>query len=345
MKCSSCNAENEEENVFCVACGYPVSPWGNSPAGAGNSVETEVIETGRPYISGQNFQPTPGHVPGPKPANKMLWVVMGVIAAVLAASGIFMLVNKNGATDTLPGHLGLFAQNSDRKELSEVAKQDVTNALQARADLLKNDSLPILDPSPNLILFSDSKAVPVTDLRLIQLDTISDDGSMKQLDFQVAPVEGKPDMKRIRVPAAMANGKYAFALLEGYINDGKHKFWAFQVRNSSKSDNGDALKGSSVELKPTPAPTPRPAVPPPATAAGAAPPAPGNTAVSITDYLILRAGPSQSYPKLRNLARGESVYIMAYSTNTESFKGRSAPFAQVRTNDGQTGWVFSAFLR
>lgn len=341
MNCSSCNAVNDSENVFCVVCGNPVSPWG----GSRNSIETEVIETGRPNTSGRNFQPTPGYVPGAKPGNKTLWVVLGALIAVLAAGGIFMLANRNGATDTLPDHLGLFAQNNDRKELSEVAKQDVTNALQARTDLLKNDSLPILDPSPYLILFADSKAVPVNDLRLIQLDTIGDDGSLKQLDFQVAPVEGKPDMKRIRVPAEMANGKYAFALLDGYINDGKHKFWAFQVRNSSKSSNGDALKGSSVGLKPTPPPAPKPVAPPPATAASVAPPAPGNTAVSVTDFLILRAGPGQSYPKLRNLARGESVYIMAYSTNTESFKGRAAPFAQVRTNDGQTGWVFSAFLR
>lgn len=345
MTCSICNAVNASEMVFCAACGNPLSQWGGPPAGAGNSIETEVIETGRQHFSSPNFQPASAYVSGPKPGNRLLWIAIGALAPLLVAGGIFVLLSKNGATGTLPDHLGLFAQNSDRKELSEVGKQDVTNALQARTDLLKNDSLPILDPSPNLILFSDSQAVPVNDLRLIQLDTIGADGSMKQLDFQVAPVEGKPDMKRIRVPAAMANGKYAFALLDGYLNDGKHKFWAFQVRNSSKSDNGDALKGSSVGLKPTPPPAARPAVPAPVTAARAAPPAPGNTAVSITDYLILRAGPGQSYPKLGNIARGESVYIMAYSTNTESFKGRSSPFAQVRTGDGRTGWVFSAFLR
>ena len=344
MNCVNCNAVNDNENVFCVACGNPVARRAGTPGGF-DSVETEVIETGRPYVSGQNFRPTPTHSPGPPAGNKTMWIVMGAIAAVLIAGGIYIFVLKNNTGDILPDHLGLFVQNNDRKELSEVTKQDVTNAIQAKTDLQKNDSLPVLDPSPNFILFSDAKAVPVNDLRLIQLDTIGDDGNMKQLDFQVAPVEGKPDMKRIRVPTAMANGKYAFALLEGFLNEGKHKFWAFQIRNSSKSDNGDSLKTTSVSLKPTPAPSPKAAAPPPATAASVAPPAPGNTAVSVTDFLILRSGPGQAYPKMRNLARGETVYILGYSTNTESFKGRSAPFAEVRTANGQVGWVFSAFLR
>jgi hypothetical protein len=347
MNCSNCNTVNNSENVFCITCGSPVSPVTGPLSGGFSSVDTEVINRVPPSAPVADFRLPPTYVADrPRPAdNKLLWIAMGAIAAALIAVGAYIFVVKNGPNEVLPDHLGLFVQNSDRKELNEIGKQDVSNAIQARNDLQKNDSLPVLDPTPNLILFSDSQAVPINDLRLIQLDTIGDDGSIKQLDFQVAPIEGKPDMKRIRVPAPMANGKYAFALLEGFFNDGKHKFWAFQVRNSTKSDNADALKASTVNLKAASPTPPKTAVPASVTTAAAAPPAPGNTAVSTTDYLILRAGPSQSYPKVRNLARGESVYILGYSTTTESFKGRSAPFAQVRTGSGQIGWVFSAFLR
>ncbi|MBK9529218.1 MAG: hypothetical protein IPO41_13105 [Acidobacteria bacterium] len=56
-------------------------------------------------------------------------------------------------------------------------------------------------------------------------------------------------MKRIRIPTQMAIGKYAFTC-HGYFNEGKHKFWAFQVRDSSKKANGDDLKAWTMAPKP-----------------------------------------------------------------------------------------------
>jgi hypothetical protein len=313
------------------------------------STETAVVPVGQVYPSIPQFNPTPGYSaehPIQNKSKKTIWFALGAIGLLGLGVGAFVLMNKTSVSETLPEHLGLFVQNNERNHVDEVRKEDVSNAIQAKNDLLKNDSVPTLDASPNLILYSDGKDIPINDLKLVPLDSIKDDGSMKQLDFQAAPVDGKPEMKRIRVPDALANGKYAFVLIDGFLNDGKHKFWTFQVRNSSKSDNGDALKSSSVALKPTPPPQPTgPRLPPPASAVNVAPPSPGNNAVSITDSLILRSGPSQSYPKIRNLARGESVTILSYSTNTESFKGRSSPFAQIRTANGQIGWAFSAFLR
>ena len=362
MICPNCNTVNDSENVFCVNCGAGVSSEMNianplntpnkpgfNPTPTSQSTETAVVPMGQGYAPAPSFNPTPGYsaeYPAQSKNKKTIWFVLGALGVVVIAAVSYLLINKNSISEALPEHLGLFVQNNERNHIDEVRKEDVSNAIQAKNDLLKSDTMPTLDASPNLILYSDGKDIPINDLRLVPLDTIKDDGSMKQLDFQAAPVEGKPEMKRIRVPDALANGKYAFVLLDGFLNEGKHKFWTFQIRNSSRSDNGDALKSSSVALKPTPPPQPSaPKMAPPASAINVAPPSPGNNAVSITDSLILRAGPSQSYPKIRNLARGESVTILSYSTNTESFKGRSSPFAQVRTANGQIGWAFSAFLR
>ncbi len=60
-------------------------------------------------------------------------------------------------------------------------------------------------------------------------------GTLKQINYQVVPIEGKPEMKRLRVPDGLANGKYAFALFDGFLDEGKHKFWAFQVKMPKKA--------------------------------------------------------------------------------------------------------------
>jgi uncharacterized protein YgiM (DUF1202 family) len=140
----------------------------------------------------------------------------------------------------------------------------------------------------------------------------------------------------------LANGKYAFALMDGFINDGTHKFWAFRVLNATKSDNGEALKASSLQVKPAASP----AAPARQPAAPSVPPPPGATlARSATNNLVLRSGPSQSSPKIRNLGSGEQVYILEYSSNSEVFKGTVSRYALVQTMNGQRGWVFAAYLK
>lgn len=370
MICSNCNTVNDDENVFCVNCGgginsgtasnvfqskgqIPVtavyndslaSPaYGNSPS---NSIETEVFQTNPHQRSKTNFSPAPigtGEYATKRSNRTALWVGLGIVAIVALAAGGFYVLNKPViSTETLPDHLGLFVQSKEKDRLDEIKKLDLANAVEAKDGLLKNESLPTLDTNPSLILYSDGKDIPLNDLRLVQIDTINADGSLKQIDFQAAPVEGKPEMKRLRIPDGVANGKYAFALFDGFLNDGKHKFWPFRVLNASKGDNGDALKTSSVQVKPTATPPPTaprqpvPSVPPPPG---------GSLAYSTTGNLVLRSGPSQASPKIRNLGRGERVYIIEYSSNTEVFQGRASRFAYVQTDNGQRGWAFAAFLR
>lgn len=314
----------------------------NTPA---NSIETEVFQTNPHQRSKTNFGLAPnrtGEYTVKRSNRTALWVGLGIIAIVALTGGGYYFVNRPDIPqEMLPDHLGLFVQSKERDRLDEIKKLDVTNALAAKDDLLKNESLPTLDSNPNLILYSDGKDIPLNDLRLVQLDTINADGSLKQVEFQAAPVEGKPEMKRLRVPDGVANGKYAFALLDGFLNEGNHKFWPFRVLNASKSDNGDALRSSSVQVKPTATPpaAPRqhlPSVPPPPG---------GSLAYSTTGNLVLRSGPSQTSAKIRNLGRGERVYIIEYSSNTEVFQGRASRFAYVQTDNGQRGWAFAAFLR
>ena len=267
-------------------------------------------------------------------------VLVGVIGICAAAFWYW----QRTTSEVLPDHLGFFAQSADRNRLDELKKIDLANAIDGRDSILKNDGLPTLDANPIVILYSDGKDVPISDLRLIQLDTIKEDGSFKQIEFQAAPIEGKPEMKRLRIPDGVANGKYAFVLIDGYLNDGKHKLWPFQVRTSGKNDNGNALRAVTVSLKPTPTPTPVVKTPTP-TPNVVPPPTGGTVAHCTTSNLVFRNGPSQDAYKLGNLRLGQKVYVLRYSENTEIFNGMESRFAYIQTEKGDTGWVFAAFLR
>jgi hypothetical protein len=369
MICSKCNTANDTENVFCVNCGNSL------PGSAANTVEIresappptvayspqgkapDTLETGHVRVSVPqppiHSYPAPSGLAAEPPVRRTsrVAIVFGVvltlgilIAIIAAAGGYFYFYRDTGpvAAEALPGHLGLFAQSKERDRVDEIKKFDFADAVVGKDEILKTDAIPTLDTEPNLLLYSDGSDIPLSDLRLVQIDTINADGTFKQIDFQAAPVEGKPEMKRLRVPGGLANGKYAFALMDGFINDGKHKFWAFRVLNATKSDNGEALKASSLQVKP--APSPAPAARQPATPS--APPPPGGTlARSTTNNLVLRSGPSQSSPKIRNLGSGEQVYIIEYSSNSEVFKGTVSRYALVQTMNGQRGWVFAAYLK
>lgn len=377
MKCPNCNVLNDNENVFCVNCGTTVSQtmsgqasvlpdtqafnsrqFANQNYDPSQSTETKVLPLNQFQPSMSDYNPsipyTGGHQTA-KSGKMFVWIGAAIVLILLAAGGgIYFLSRQNVKAETLPEHLGMFVQNKEKDRVDEIKKQDLTNALEGKNNLLKDETLPALDEMPNLILYSDNKDVPLGDLRLVQLDTIKDDGNLKQMDFQAAPVEGKPEMKRIRVADGLANGKYAFALFDGYLNEGKHKFWAFQIKNASKSDNGDALKATTIALKPKsalettssqtqkmpPASNTVPNNPP-----LSAPPRTLRVAFAATGNLVLRGGPSQSYSKVGGLRRGQKVYVLGYSTNYETFDGLYSNFAQIQTESGKSGWVFAAFLR
>lgn len=360
MICLNCNAVNDDEYFFCVNCGGTISagsPFGietDKPSGhlPPNSVAT-VVQPFRQYTpSTPVFNPATA-LSGENRTSKVgkisIWFGSALVVIALGAGAYYFLSKPAVAVEVMPEHLGMFVQSNEKDRVDEVKRQDVSNALKARDDLLKSETLPNLEPNPNLVLYADNTDVPINDLRLIQLDTIKDDGTMKQLDIQAAPVDGKPAMKRLRVPEKLANGKYAFALLDGFLNEGKHKFWPFQVRNSSKSDNGDMLKASSFPTKPktepaAPSTLTSSEVPAPRPPSATAPP--GSTvAYNTTSRLVLRSGPSQTSPKIGNLARGQRVHIIQYSDNTEYFAGMNSRFAYIQTDTGRRGWVFAAYLR
>lgn len=382
MICSNCQSPNDNENVFCVNCGATFSPTGNVSGDIPpthifqgqtptlpptqryqsdmNSIETAVLPVGRQgFSSTRNFSgvvPPFLDEPQTKKRDKTLLLAGAALILLLAVgAGAFYLFNKQPLNaEVLPEHLGMFLQSKDKTKVEEVKKQDFTNALEGKDNLLKDDNLPVADGNPNLILYSDGKDVPLNDLKLVQLDTIKDDGSLKQLNFQAAPVEGKPEMKRIRVPDGLAEGKYAFALFDGYLNEGKHKLWAFQIKNAEKSNNDEALKSASVSVKPKTTdnsnqtsnqslsqPT-KPKVPPP----------PGGTVAYVTSgNVIFRSGPSQSSASMGKFYQGQKVYVIGYSSNYETFYSKRtnqsfySNFAEVQSETGQRGWIYAIYIR
>ncbi len=362
MICTNCNTPNEADNVFCVNCGNAVTarPGASMPTiplsqsyVSSDSTETSVVNFG------QAPGPMPSYTPNPpylgenkaKKTNPVVWIGVGLVAVIgLIAVGALFFLSAAGGGEVFPEHLGMFVQSATKDRNDEISKQDFSKVIEAKDSFMKNDNLATLDPQPNLILYADGKDIPVNDLRLIQLDTIKDDGTMKQLDFQAALVDGKPAMKRLRVPEALANGKYAFALLDGFFNDGKHKFWAFQVKNSSKSENGDALKASSFPLKsgtsaqpPTQTNLPRASVPAPVRIP-VEPPAGARVAYTKTGNVLIRATPSLSGPVRGKIGGGQQVFVFGF-TGYDCFKGQCGQWAQIQTTSGASGYILSVLLR
>lgn len=353
MICANCNAANDDNNIYCNSCGHPIAS--NPTFSAQPTVAYQRQPPTIPVVDPQYpsvVTPFIGQPPPPPPKKRgLIGVLIALIAILLvgalAVGGLYIAMNYGGESEKLPDHLGMFIQSDAKDRVDEIRRQDFANGGEARNNLIKAD-LSYVGAKPNLILYADGRDVPVNDMRLVQLDTMKDDGSMKTLDFQVAPVDGKPEMKRIRVPVDMASGRYAFALFDGYFNEGKHKFWPFQVRDSSKSSNDDLLKAASVSLKPKTAPPPAATktTPPPANVATAVPPPDGGTAATVKTRIKLRSGPTQfAKNQIGSLNPGQRVYILDYSTNVETFNGITARYAYVQTEGGKRGWAFAAFLQ
>lgn len=303
------------------------------------------------------FNPSIPYIqPPPAPKSRLgLWLGLGFLLVLLLGGGIVaavLLLYKPGTTsEVLPDHLGMFVQNNNKTAVEEIKKQDFTNAFEGKDKILKDESMPALESKPNLILYSDGKDIPLSELKLIQLDSIKPDGKMNQIDFKATPVDGKPEMKRLWFPENLAKGKYAFALIDGYFDDGKHKFWVFQVKNSDKTDNAALIKETNISIKNksnskntntstnteinTPTPTPKPTI---------APPVGSTTAYANTNNVVVRSAPNLDAQKISGLKRGQKVYILGYSNNYDYWNGLEGKWANVQTEGGQRGWVFSPLL-
>jgi len=301
------------------------------------------------------FNPSIPYIPPQVPPKSRpgLWIGLSVFLVLLLGGGIvgaFFLMNKTApSAEVLPDHLGMFFQNNEKTSVEEIKKLDFTNAFDGKDKVLKDESIQTVESKPNLILYSDGKDIPLGDLKLIQLDSVKNDGTMKQIDFKATPVDGKTEMKRLWFPENLANGKYAFALIDGFFDDGKHKFWAFQVKNPDKTDNGNLVKDLTVSLKNKAknssntnteitqiSPTPKPSV---------APPVGSRTAYAATNNVVVRAAPSLSAQKVSGLKRGQKVFVLSFSENYDYWNGLEGTWANIQTESGQRGWVFSPLIK
>lgn len=351
MMRANCNAANDANNVYCNNCGHPIA---SDPTFSAQATIPYLQRPPTPVVD-QQYQsvvtPFIGQSTAPPKRRRFVGVLIALLAVlvigVFAVAGLFVAMNYTSEGETLPDHLGLFVQSDAKDRVDEIRRQDFSNATEARGQLLKGDYL-IVTPRPNFVVYADGRDVPVNDMRLVQLDTIKDDGSMKTLDFQVAPLDAKPDMKRVRLPSDIASGRYAFALFDGYFNEGKHKFWPFQVRDSPKANNDEILKATSVSLKPktVASTTAVKTAPPPANITSAIPPPDGGTAATVKTRIKLRSGPTQfAKNQIGSLSPGQRVYILDYSTTVETFNGVTSRYAYVQTEGGKRGWAFAAFLQ
>ncbi len=183
------------------------------------------------------------------------------------------------------------------------------------------------------------------------LDSIKSDGTVKEIDFQASLVEGKPAIKRLRFPSGLPPGKFAFVLFDGMLDEGKHRLWAFQVRNSSRAPNPDLARIVKLSLKsvetgsntnsqpggtvPISVPVQKPVISLPVGARVAF--------CNATDVLV-RKSPSLNARQTGRLNRGQKVFVIQYSANYDNWNGTTANWALIQTESGKRGWVFTPFI-
>lgn len=351
MNCPLCKAVNDDANSFCVNCGATISAAGPpsiqtqfSPRSGFEGMSSTV---GDPRFSNESAGTT---AKSGGWLGKFVIVFGGIlILAVSAGFGAYYYYFRASPpiTETLPEHLGMFYRDSERNSLTELRRIEAANIAEARRNLLSDNSIPVAGQQPEVIFYADVADLSAADLKLVSVDSIKDDGSMKQLDFQTFLIDGKPAMKRFRPPRALAIGKYAFVRADGYFDEGKHRLWAFEIRNAEKKENGDLAKDIVIALKPKQAAPP--IAKPPAT--GLVPPkvvvnqpAGSRAAYCNSSNVVVRSSPSLTASKISGLRRGQRVYVLNYSNNTDYWRGMQANWAYVQTETGRTGWVFSPFI-
>lgn len=313
----------------------------------------------QPSMTG--FNPSiPYPAPPVKKSRAGMWIGLGFLLVLIlggGAIGAYLLINKPFTkSEILPDHLGMFFQNAEKTQISEIKKQDFTNALTGKDTILKDGGLPEIESKPNIVLYSDGTDIPLSDLKVVDLDSINKDGSMKQIEYKAAPIEGKTEMKRIWFNENLAKGKYAFAVFDGFLDEGKHKFWAFEVKNSDKNDNGNLAKSVNLDLKNKNSTTVKTSESNTNSNANVVTetkvPAPSNATVAYctSNNVVMRSGASQNTAKIGSLYRGQKIYVIQYSNNYETFinkDGRElyANYAYIQTEGGKRGWVYTAYIK
>jgi hypothetical protein len=336
MICPQCRTLNDDDYVFCVNCGVSI---GGPPETL--RVPQPQVLVHRPDLPSQ---PTVLHIPPTR--RSKLPIVFGVAGVLLLLVGVggFVayrsLTAAPAAASVLPEHIGLFWKRPDGSAVVEIKKQETDDLLSSRDAIMQDGTLPQTSSQPEIILYADAAEIPVSDLKFIRLDSISDDGKVRYLEFQASIIDEKPAMKRIRFAQPLSDGKYAFALLSGFANEGKHRLWPIEVK--AGATNGAAFTQEiALALKPTPSPTPAPTKAP----ERSEPPVGATVAYLTRKDVWLRKDPAiQDKGRLMLLRPRQKLYVIRYSTNTDTWEGISSNWALVQTENGRQGWVFNAFL-
>ncbi|MGH9948087.1 MAG: SH3 domain-containing protein [Pyrinomonadaceae bacterium] len=366
MICPKCHNQNDDEYIFCVNCGASI-PNTSQKTEAFPSVLTVIgakttaaedprtvnFQTNTETVSDAN--PVSGVDKNQRKSRSLLMAVVAVvvllaIGAVGLVAGLVYFNRPIPSPDPLPDHLGLFAVNPENKSLTEIVKREAANIKEARDAIAKESVNPSLRTLSELILYSDSSDIKIDDLKLVRLDSITDEGKMREFDFKASLVDDKPAMKRIKLDNALVNGKYAFALFNGAFDEGKHKLWPFQVDGSNNSQTVTGGRELALALKETkPAEEKRP---PANTASNTVKiekpeveiPSGARVAYCNATDVIVRNAPSLKARKINGLRRGQKVYIISYSDNYDQWKGISSNWAYIQTEKGSRGWVFTPFI-
>ena len=60
--------------------------------------------------------------------------------------------------------------------------------------------------------------------------------------------------------------------------------------------------------------------------------------------VVVRKSPSLQARKVTSLRKGEKVFVIEESDNTDEWKGTEANWAYIQKENGQRGWVFTPFI-
>jgi len=367
MNCSNCGTEINPNERFCRNCGHEAVPLTEVAHSLEPTLYLPQAEVTGSHKAGTAQvwppQPTAPYAAPPETATRRgrspLLIFMLVALGVLFIGGIgtlayFLLrpgndVKKTDVAGALPDHFGVFIRDGD--SLDELRRRDFSDALQGRDAMMGETSLPEAEAKPTFIIYAEPQDIPISDLKLVQLDKIDSSGSVHHWSYQVAPVEGRSGMKQIKVARGLASGKYAFALINGSLNEGNHKFWPFQVEDGAPTPSESPLVAMiPVKQKSSPTPTPTVEAPPQSTPTPVikeptGPPVGATLAYCNDDNVVLRGSPNLNGRKVNRLNRGQKLWVIGVSANYSTWNGVTANWTHVQLyNRAERGWVFSPFI-
>lgn len=274
-------------------------------------------------------------------------VVVGALLIVAIAGTLAYLFwpgrnSGEASASTLPDHFGIFIRSGEK--LNELRRRDFSNALEGRDALVADASLPTAEARPTLILYAEQQDIPVSDLKLVRLDSMNQNGQVRYWSFQVAPVEGHSGMKQIRIAGGLSAGKYAFSLINGYLNEGNHKFWPFEVKEGV-AEPQEPPQTATVPVKANPQPTPAAKQAQPAATPNNEPPPGASLGYCNDTNVLVRSAPDLKARAITKITKGQKLWAIGKSTNTSTWNGVTSDWTQVQLyNSATRGWVFSPFV-